>query len=255
MTERNLNPNELTVVGHLDELRRRIILCLIFLAAGTAAGFILAKDLITLIEVPSSGIINGFIVIRPAEIISVYVRVALFFGLLAGLPAIIYHVWRYVRPAVGPGPGFALSAWMSAAMLLFVSGVAFSYYVALPAAVKFLISMTSGVAEPMITLSGYVSFAVSVLLTGGIVFEMPAVSAFLTTLGIVTPKFLRSRRKEAFFGLCVVAAVMTPTTDIFNLALFVVPMAALYEVSIIVSRAVYRLSVNKSIREAYAGQN
>lgn len=234
------SPETLSLYGHLDELRRRIILSLLFLAAGTCVGFFFCRELITLLELPSRGIVPKFILLKPTEIVGIYVKTALFAGLTISAPAIFYQFWRFVVPALTDDMRFSFPSWLAAAAGLFVTGCSFSFFVLIPAAIRFLYALSVDVAEPAFSLGGYVSFTLSLLALTGIVFEMPLAAALLTKIRLLSPGMMRGHRREAIFGLCVAAAVLTPTTDIFNMLLFVAPMVALYEVSILVSAAVAR---------------
>lgn len=233
-------PETLSIYSHLDELRHRIILSLLFLAAGTCVSFFFCRELITLLELPSRGVIPKFILLKPTEIVGIYVKTALFAGGILSAPAIFYQFWRFIVPALSDDIKFSFPGWLAAACALFVTGSAFSFFVLIPAAIKFLYTLSVNVAEPAFTLGGYISFTLSLLVLTGIVFEMPLAAALLTKLRIINPAMMRSRRREAIFGLCVAAAILTPTTDIFNMLLFVAPMIALYEISILVSAAVVR---------------
>jgi sec-independent protein translocase protein TatC len=242
MPTRN-SPENLPVQGHLEELRLRIFYSLGWLATGTCAGLFFAKQLILFLEVPASGSFSDFVVIKPTEVISVYFKVSLYAGAVLAAPAILYNAWQFVKPALPEEADISPAAWSGGAAALFLAGTVFSFKVLLPAGYSFLYGLSSGIASPMISLNSYISFALSILVIGGAMFEMPVLAALLTRMGVVTPGLLRSRRKEAYFGLCVVAAVVTPTTDVFNMLLFALPMAALYELSVMVSGLIHKAGV------------
>jgi sec-independent protein translocase protein TatC len=115
-----------------------------------------------------------------------------------------------------------------------------------------LIGISRAIATPMITLNSYISFALSIIVIGGFIFEMPVISALLTRLHVITPMLLKSKRREAIFALCVIAAVVTPTTDVFNMLLFAMPMIVLFEISIVVSSIVYKIYSKDPAGEIYA---
>jgi len=218
---------------HLDELRGRLIWCLVAVVVCTIAGFYGVETIIKWLK-DAGRVKDVLIVIKPVEVVSVYVKVALSVGTLLASPVIGWHTWRFLTPALSEQLRRSLPWWIISIILLFFSGVAFATFVLIPAAYGFLMSLTRAVAQPMITLNSYISFVLAIMLSCGFVFEMPAVAAALAQAGIITASMMRARRREAIFGLAVTAAVITPTTDVFNMLIFLAPMLALYEVSILV---------------------
>ena len=250
----NTSPNNLSVIGHLEELRQRIICILAYLIAGMLAGLFLAKGFIHLIEIPvlATGQLPNFILINPTDVVNIYFKVSLYIGVVISSPAVIFHIWQYIKPAVPKETGFSIWSWAVSAAMLFCAGTGFSYEFLLPPAYKFLMGISSEIAKPTITLNSYISFALSIVVIGGFIFQMPVISALLTRLRIITPRFLTAKWREVVFGLCVIAAVVTPTTDAFNMLLFVAPMIALFGISILVSSVVYKIYVKDPSGDVYA---
>lgn len=247
----NDSPGSLSVIGHLEELRRRIFTCLLYLAAGTVIGLMAAKPLIELLKIPAHGLIPEFILLKPTDVIAVYMRVAVAAGLIFAGPLMLREAWLFVKPAVPDGPKVAWWAWIAVAALLFAAGTLFAYRVLAPAALELLLRLSRELAAPMISLNFYISFVVAVLGLGGAVFEIPVLIALLTRLGLVTPGLLVRKWREAVFGLLAAAAVLTPTTDVFNMLLFVLPMLVLYAAGIGVSALVLRGRKKLPGEEAY----
>jgi sec-independent protein translocase protein TatC len=129
-------------------------------------------------------------------------------------------------------------SWFIFALVSFLGGIVFAYSILLPSAFSFLVGFGAGIATPMISLSQYMSFAVAIIFIGGFVFEIPFVIGMLTEAGILQSRVLCSVRRYAIFIIFVIAAVVTPTQDPFNMILFAVPMVVLYEVGILLSRMV-----------------
>jgi sec-independent protein translocase protein TatC len=229
------SPNSFTIIEHLEELRKRLLYCLMYVLLGTTAALAFAKDIIVFLKVPAQGIIQNFIFVKPTEIITVYFKSAVFAGSILVLPLILHQMIKFIEPAIGAEKRKGLFYWLFSIFLLFFAGAIFSYLVALPFGIKFLVKIGEGIAFPMISLSNYISFALCILIFGGVLFEMPVIACLLTKLGLISPKFMRKKRREAILGLTIIAAVITPTTDIFNLAVFLIPMIMLYEISIIAS--------------------
>jgi sec-independent protein translocase protein TatC len=122
----------------------------------------------------------------------------------------------------------------------FVAGVAFTYYIALPFALRYLVSFGGNLVEAQWAIGEYISFVTSLLFWSGVVFETPLLMFFLARLGVVTPKFLSSNRRYAIIIIAVVAAVVTPTPDPFNMGVVMVPLLAMYEIGIILAKIAYR---------------
>ena len=248
------NPNDpavLPILGHLDELRRRVIYVVVYLIAGMIAGLYFAKPFIHLIEIPASGAFTNFVLMQPTEIVAIYFKVALYIGIVLSLPALIYNLWKFIKPAVPQGVNVSLYGWGASVVALFVVGTVFSFKILLPSGYMFLMGLSKEVALPMITLSSYMSLAMSILVIGGFTFEMPVIAALLTRLRIITPRLMMAKWREVVFGLCVIAAVVTPTTDVFNMMIFALPMIALFGVSILVSSVVYKIYVKDASGEPY----
>jgi sec-independent protein translocase protein TatC len=123
---------------------------------------------------------------------------------------------------------------------MFAGGVAFGYFILLPPAMKFLITFGSDIATPQIKIGNYITLVTRLLVSIGAVFETPVIITFLSRLGIVTPQWLAGKRKWAFIGAFILAAIITPTMDPINQSLVAVPLVVLYEISIWLSRIVYR---------------
>jgi len=124
--------------------------------------------------------------------------------------------------------------------VLFMTGITFSYCVAIPAALKFLINFGRDVAIPQITLGKYISFFGALILVGGIVFEIPVVMGLLTDAGLIKTRVLREKRHFAVLIIMIFAAVITPTQDVLNMLMFAIPMVLLYEVGLLISKAIER---------------
>ncbi len=238
---------------HLDELRRRLLHCVWFILAGTIVSLFFGDRIIAFLTYPSHGLVTRFTILKPAEIVSLYVKAALAAGIFAVSPLLFHQFWLFIRPAVPVDLRRSLPAWVGAAFFLFLAGCVFTYTVVLPFSLRFLLGLAGKVAEPMITLSSYLSFILSLLVLGGIMFEIPVIAAVLTRAGIVNPAFLRRHRKEVYFGICVAAAVLTPTPDAFTMLIFVAPMILLFEAGIVVSSYVEFKTVGRIDHAIYPG--
>jgi sec-independent protein translocase protein TatC len=231
-----------TVVGHLDELRSRIIRSALYIAAGTVLGLVFAKPLLELLKWPVRDFVRNFVLLKPTDVIAVYMKAAIYAGCVLAAPLVLREAWLFVKPALPEGPRVSWAGWIVSAVILFVAGTVFSFLVLAPAGLGFLLRLTAETATPMISLNSYLSLVLAIVISGGIMFEMPIAVALLTRVGLITPAFMRKKWREAVFGMLVVSAVVTPTTDVFNMLLFALPMLLLYAGSILVSGWVYRKS-------------
>jgi len=235
-----MGEKELPLVGHLEELRTRIICCLVTLAVAGAAAFPFARHILRILKLPAAGLIDKLVFFSPQEAFTVYVNIAIGAGLVISLPVILYHLWAFISPAIEDRLRRHSLTFISFSLLAFVTGCAFAYYILLPAGLRFLLQFGREDLEPLISAGKYISFVIAIILFTGLVFEMPVLSFMLSRLGIINHRFLRKYFRHAVLMLCIAAAVITPTPDPFNMMLLAVPMVFLYEVSIWVSFAAGR---------------
>lgn len=227
---------ELSLVEHLDELRKRIILCLIpfFIAVLFSAPF--TKTFLAFLRLPAEGIIDKLAFFSPQEVAIVYMKIVIFSGLILSLPIILYQVWVFITPALEERQKRYVVSFVFWAFFSFIAGCAFGYLLLIPFSLKFLIGLAGEELTPVISLSQYIGFVLALAAGGGIAFELPVAIWLLTKLGIVNSRFLRKKRRYAVAIIFIAAAVITPTTDPFNMTLLALPMLALYEISIWISR-------------------
>lgn len=223
---------KLDVIGHLEELRRRILVCLAVLVSATFLMFWRGRDLMAIVKRPLGVLAHDLVFIAPTEAFTAYVQVAFLAGLVLSFPVLLCQMWAFFRAAVPRPVRRGAVLWVVSALFLFVLGILFSYFVAIPAALKFLIGFGSEIARPWITLGRYVSFFTAFLLIGGITFQIPVLVGFLTDTGVLSPEVMKRTRPYALIIILILAAVITPTQDVFNLLIFAVPMMLLYEAGI-----------------------
>jgi sec-independent protein translocase protein TatC len=170
-----------------------------------------------------------------------HIKVSVITGLIVASPYIFYEFWRFIRPALYTKERKAARGAVLVISLLFLTGLLFGYYVICPLTVNFLLNYrVSELAQNNIKLMSYVSTVTGIAMTGGIVFELPAVIYFLTKVGLVTPDFLKKYRKHAIIVILIVAGIITPSPDVFSQVLVAFPLYFLFEVSIMVSKRVFR---------------
>ncbi|HJX69585.1 MAG TPA: twin-arginine translocase subunit TatC [Dehalococcoidia bacterium] len=231
---------KLTLRGHLEELRQRLIKSVIAVVITIGISFAFARHIFEFLTSRAEGV--EFIYIEVAEMVGVYMKVCLYSGVVLALPFLIYQMVMFVRPALTRNERRYLYLLLPGVVLFFFAGAAFTYYVFLPPALDFLINfpLTSGIAEPQIRIGDYISVVAKMLFVMGLVFELPLVIFFLTKIGVVTPQWLSKYRRFAYMGAFIVAAIVTPTVDPINQTVVAVPIILLYELGILLSKLAQR---------------
>jgi len=225
----------LTLVEHLNELRKRIIISLIALGMAIAVSFPFASVLLEILKLPASGVIEKLAFFSPQEAFLIYMRIAFLSGLVICMPIILSQLWVFISPAIEEGLKKRASSFILFCFLAFILGIFFAYFILIPPALKFLLSFAQSQLQPVISANNYISFIVSLLLGCGLVFQMPVLSFILTKLGIINAKILRGKYKYAIVIIFIAAAIITPTPDALNMLILACPMLFLYEVSIWIS--------------------
>ncbi|MCE5284857.1 MAG: twin-arginine translocase subunit TatC [Pelosinus sp.] len=234
--EQNGSVGEMSIVDHLQEFRRRLIICLIAVGITSTGCYFYAADLVHVITAPAGKIYF----MNPAEAFFAYLQISLFAGLLLALPVVLYEVWAFVIPALTTRERTAAVILVPASVFLFFLGLTFSYFLVLPAGIKFFMSFATDTLQPMISLGQYLSFVISFLLPFGCIFELPLFVVVLAKLGMIGSAFLKSKRKVILVLSFVVGAVISPTPDVFSQTMVAVPIILLYEVSLLIVKYVLR---------------
>lgn len=237
---------ELSLIEHLDELRRRMTVAAIAVAATTAVSFAFATQLIQILLIPATcHFIPEFacdagprrlIALSPTENFTTYMRVSLFAGIAFAMPVILYEIYAYIDPALLPNERRFVRLMGIPVIGLFLAGMAFCYFILLPNAIRFLVNFGSEVIENQLRASDYLSFVTTFILGMGIVFEVPVVIYVLVRVRVVRRSWLARQRRYVVFASFVIAALLTPTPDPFNQTLVALPLYVLYEVGLLLAR-------------------
>jgi sec-independent protein translocase protein TatC len=232
--------DDMALVEHLGELRKRIIRILIVLVISMIAGIIIAEpilDYLKSVEPASTITWNAF---SPWDAISMYMKFAFIIGLIFTLPVLLYEVWAFVSPGLRPVEQKATLRYIPFAVLLFLAGLAFAYFVIFPLAFGFTSSVTKRLElTETYGISQYFSFMFNILLPMSLLFELPVVVMFLTKLRLLNPLRLKKIRKLSYFLLIVIGTTVTPP-DVISDILVSIPLLLLYEFSVFLSSRVYR---------------
>lgn len=221
-----------TLVDHLTELRKRIIYSLVFFGFFSALAWQFVPSIINF-AAASAG---KLVFLQPAEAFFTYLRVCLWSGFFFSLPFTLYHLWKFIGAGLTENERKSIVIFAPASFLLFLAGAAFGFFLAIPAAVKFLIGFGSGWAEPMLSIGEYISFIGWLILAFGASFELPLVLLCLAKLKIVSAESLKDWRKQAYLMIFIAAAVVTPTPDALTQLLLAIPLVLLYEFGLFLSR-------------------
>ncbi|MDI6872007.1 MAG: twin-arginine translocase subunit TatC [Bacillota bacterium] len=249
LTSDTIKDGALKVLNRLEEVRRRIIVTLLGVAASSAAGWYLSPRILARL----TKLVPKVIYTTPAEAFLTQIELAIVIGIFLALPLILWELWAFVATFL-PAAQRRKTFWVvPAAFLLFVGGASFCFFFVLPAALRFFMSFASADLRPMIQFRSLVKFAEMLIIPFGLVFEMPVVAYFLARVGILRPEPLVKNRKLALFVGAILAALITPTPDPFNMSLMLAPMYLMYELSIWIARLVWRARRARAERETAPG--
>jgi sec-independent protein translocase protein TatC len=229
----------LTILEHLQEARRRLMICAAAVGVGLVVGAFLAKEVMIWMSHPAADRVEGFELIftQPLEYWMTFFKVMLLVSLAVTMPILVWQVLAFV----GPGLTRREKKWAYPIVLgaggMFILGMAFAYYVGLPPALGFLLD-GRGVATPLISVSKYVDFVVRFMLVTGLVFQTPLIVMALAKVGLVTSRKLLGWWRFAIVGAFIIAAIVTPSIDPITQTLFAGPMIFFYFVGIVLAKAV-----------------
>ncbi|MEW6506066.1 MAG: twin-arginine translocase subunit TatC [Chloroflexota bacterium] len=240
---------EMTISGHLEELRRVLIISIVAVVLLAAGSWVFSQQVLDILLSPITNAGYKPVVTGVTEAFMTRIKLSLFMGFLAGLPIILWQIWSFVSPAFEKNERRYFSLFVFGSFFLFLGGVAFGFFGVYKYAVTFLLKFTGGQLVPMLTIDKYISFTIYLLLPFGVIFELPLASFLLARLGLLSSSFLARNRKYALLGTVVLAAAITPTPDIITCLMMTGPMYGLFEVSVLVVRFTERALARKKARE------
>jgi len=240
--------NPMTVVDHLDEFRSRILIVLGVLITLTFVNFYFSEHIVNYINKPFLSTGNKLNVFKLTSGFIIRLKASAGTAILMTFPLIIFHIWRYILPAIDKKERMFSRLSIIASVVLFYSGVAFVFFLLLPLMIEVLLSFIPSEMLSTIGADDYLSFIFLLCLAMGIIFELPVIILVLTKLGLITPAILISKRKLALIIIWVFAAIITPP-DPLSQSLVAVPLMFLYEFSILISRFIVIRKKKKEILE------
>lgn len=224
-------PN-LSLIDHLDELRKRLIYSIIWLAVFTVFAYnysdVVVRDMVN--KAPDM----NFVFIAPAELFMAYIKISLICAVALSLPFILYNVWMFLSPGLEKNEKRVILIALFSGGILFILGALFGYMVTLPISLKFFGDFSIAEVQAMISFNNYLSFASTLVLAFGIVFELPILMVLLVQFNVIKTSFLKKNRKVMVLVIFVFAAILTPP-DVVSQTLLALPMMLLFEVGIFFS--------------------
>lgn len=235
-----MNPQELTVVEHMEELRKRLFFVAIFFVMALFAGFYSAKPIIRYIQrsdLAASFTLNAF---SPGDPLTVYLQVTFIVAAVIVSPILLYQLWAFITPGLHETERKATLKYIPYAFILGIGGMAFAYFVLFPFIMRFMMDLSGDLEiTPTIGINQFFSFLLKLIVPFGILFQLPVVTLFVSRLGLINPKLMIKFRKYAYFVLIVISVLLAPPDLVSNI-IIAIPLFILYEVSIVISRMGYR---------------
>jgi sec-independent protein translocase protein TatC len=229
---------KMSFLEHLDEFRKRIIRALLGLAVGVAIAAFFLEDILNFVMRPLSATLPAgatFIFTYPTEAFMLRIRVALIAGLFIATPLVFWQVWKFVAPALYAKERRYAIPFVALSSIGFVGGAAFSHYVAFPLMWKFFVSFSDEMVVFMPRIEDTFSMYMRMLLGMAVVFQMPAMVFFMARMGLVTARWMIRQFKYAVLAIVVIAAIITPSSDVASQLIVAGPMVILYGLSIAIA--------------------
>lgn len=232
--DESLEEARMPISGHLEELRRRILICLVAIGLGFAVSLAVTEPVLRWLRRPLGEELYFF---SPTEAFWTHLKVAFFTGLFLASPVVLYQLWRFLAPGLYRRERRYTLLFVLLSLFFLALGLLFCAYIALPFAMKFLMQfgIDRGI-KPLISIGMYIDFTLKFYLAFGLIFQLPLALTLLARMGLLTAPVLARNRKYAFLINAIVAATLTPTSDIFNMMLMLIPLTLLYELGILGAR-------------------
>jgi len=229
--------HSMPLLAHLEELRKRIIFSVLGVLIGFLSCWSFADHIFGLMQQPiiqalrQHGFGGGLVYLNPTEPFNLYLEVGLVAGLFAASPFVFYQLWLFIAPGLYRNEKRYVLPFLTGTVGLFIAGGFFGYRMVYPASLDFLIGYGRRF-QPMITIGEYTKVFLTVIVGLGVIFEMPILVFFLALMRVITARWMWRNLRYSILAIFVVAAIVTPSTDILNMCLFAAPMVALYAISI-----------------------
>ncbi len=236
---------EMPFLDHLEELRWRILWSLLAIVVASVVGYILVLrfGVLDILISPFYEVMEDetkLVFLSPTEPFFLLLRIGILGGLVLASPIIVYQIWSFLSPALERHEKRAIIPALYLGVVLFAAGVLMAYYMALPVTLRFLLFFGTDYFDPMLRAGDYFGFVTKLLMAFGVLFELPVVIMILSALGLVTPAFLRAKRRHAIVIITILASLLSPGDVVTVTAMMMIPMVFLYEFSILLSVVITR---------------
>ncbi len=238
MTVSAIEDKRLSLIGHILELRRRLMYSAIAVVITTALAFLRVEWIVEQLKRPAGNV--ELVYTQLQEMFSTYIKVALVAGVVLAMPFLVLQVILFIAPALTRKEKRFVFSILPGVMIAFASGVAFGFFVLLPPAIGFLLDFGGNMARPLITISNYISVVTTLLFWIGVCFELPVIMFFLAKLHLVGARRFSRARPVSYIVAFIIGAAVTPTSDPLNQALVAGPLIILYEFGILLARLAWR---------------
>lgn len=228
--KKNPDTNQ-SLTEHLKDLRDCIVRSTVIIFLGFFISWSYSEAIFDIVRKPIQPYVGGLVFTGVMDKLIAHMKVSLLSGVILTCPLWLYQIWKFIRPGLYANEKKAIVGFLFTGSLLFLTGVAFVYFIVFPFAFEFLMAFGGSTDTPMITIEQYLSFFVSTTLMFGVIFELPLVLTILGMIGLINSAFLRAYRRYAIVVIAVIAAVITPP-DVMSMLFVMVPMLILYEISI-----------------------
>jgi sec-independent protein translocase protein TatC len=222
----------MSLMEHLEELRKRIMRSLGYLVVGFAIAYYYHERLYGIIQAPLNRLHIPLNFTHPTDALNLYLKTAMVGGAILASPFILYQIWLFISPGLYSNEKKYVWPFMAATVGLFLSGAWFGYHWVLPGAIEILVVRMGAQFHPILTIDDYTGFFLAIILGLGICFELPILIFFLALFGIVDAKFLLKHFRYAVLIIFVIAAIICPMPDAFSMTLFASPMLVLYFIGV-----------------------
>ncbi len=234
----------MSFLEHLEELRRRIIYSLVAVGIAFVGCWYYADRIFGLMQQPILEALHHhkldtkLVYLNPTEPFNMYLKVGFITGLFVASPIVLYQVWMFISPGLYRHEKRYVLPFMFSSVGLFLAGGVFGFKIVYPAALDFLIGYGAQF-QPMITIGEYTDLFLTIIIGLGVVFELPILVFFLALMGVISAGWMWRNLRYSILVIFIIAAIVTPTTDIMNMCIFAAPMVALYVVSILIAWLVH----------------
>lgn len=235
-----MNPKDLTVIEHIEELRKRLFIVAVFFVLAMVGSFFVAKPIVKYIQATGESyklVLHAFDVTTP---LSIYIQVIFIISFILSSPVLMYQLWAFISPGLREVERKATLSYIPYSFLLFLAGLSFSYFLLFPYIMKFMMNLSSDLdIQQVIGVHEYFSFLFKLTIPFGFLFQLPIVILFFSRIGMLNPDLLIRIRKYSYFALFVCAAIIAPP-ELASHLMVSVPLFLLYEISIVISRIGYK---------------